>query len=449
MNMEEKILDIIDFVDVKEEDFNNINVDISEIEKERIKKNLRKKIRSKKRNKSKTIAVAGILAAVLLSGTILYKPAFAERNPIFDAIYDGLGYYKDYKDYTQYIGESKSSNGYNFTIEKLVGTPNKIIIAVKIHSEKPFGKIEDVKSMFMPSFKMNDIMMWDGASSGCTLIDKNNLMMVIEEDSIKGFPKRGNIKMSIHSTVDDKTNVDFSFKTDFSSSYKKTVTKKLKGTVKEGNIKVERINSSILGSVLMVDNYHIDKGDLLLKLDDNIYTSNERGAKDGKGHIFFPAATYEKVKSANKISVILVKNNMKFSDKEHEDINKKIQKSLENESLDKNIKYNKYLTFTDGTKGEFYNIERSNNKVKLYFRSDKYAKEFATHVRLHEYFGDTSTDNYDVKQYFSCAYKDSNDDKGYVIEFDNVNTDKQLEVSFYLEELIPEKNKIGEEIRVR
>lgn len=443
MNMEEKILDIIDLVDVKEEDFNNIHVDISEIEKERIKKNLRKKIRNKKRNKGKTMAIAGILAVVILSGTVLYKPAFAERNPIFDAIYDGLGYYKDYKDYTQYVGESKSSNGYNFTIEKLVGTPNKITIAVKIHSEKPFG----VKSMFMPSLSMNGVM-WDGASSRCTLLDKNNLMMVIEEDSIKGFPKRGNIKMNIHSTADDKTNVDFSFKADFSSSYKKTVTKKLRGEVKKGNIKVERINSSILGSVLMVDNYHIDKGDLLLKLDDKIYTSNEGGAKEGKGHIFFPAATYEKVKSANKISVILVKNNMKFSDKEHEEINKRIQKSLENESLDKNIKYNKDLTFTDGTKGEFYKIERSNNKVKLYFRSDKYAKEFATNVRLHEYFGDTSTDNYGVKQYFSCAYRDSNDDKGYVIEFDNVNTDKQLEVSFYLEELIPEKNKIGEEVRV-
>ncbi|MFD3158535.1 DUF4179 domain-containing protein [Haloimpatiens sp. FM7330] len=454
MKIEEKILDVIDYVDVKEEDFNYVDVEINEIEKKRIKKNIRKKILHKKKAKGKIIAAAGILGFAIFSGIILYKPAFAKDFPIFDVIYEKLGYYKEYNDYTEYIGKSKKSNGYTFTIEKLVGTPNKIVLAVKIHSDKPFKKQPDVgyKNNFFPSVQYEGTT-WDSGGSGCNLIDKNNLLAVYEVESMSGFPKRGKMKINIQSFEDnnDNTSVKFNFKVDFSSSYEKTISKKINKVIGNGT-KIEKINSSILGTFIFMDNSNNDKEQpVLLKLDENIYSFNSYGSKYKKACFFFPKVTYKEMKEAKRISIIPINRDFNEGDDKWNKSMEKINKLLEKKkvSIQNKVRYYKTLTFTDDTKGEFYKIERKNNKVKLYFKSDKHTLEFLSKLVLSDYAEDKDSESFISNLYWGYVYKDINTKNGYVVEFDDINDNKELELVFFRSGLIVDGQSIGKEIYIK
>lgn len=443
MKIEEKLLDIIDYIDIKEEEFDNIDVNLTEIEKERIKRTVTKKARNKKSNKFKIATAASILILALFSGIIVYKPAFAENIPIFDAIYEKLGYYKDYKDYTQYIGQSKTVNGFTFTIDKLIGTPNKVVMAVKVHSKKELTK-EDT-NMFMMGININGVT-WESGSSIGYLLDKNNLLMVLEEENVsKEFPKRGNLHINVNSTKEDKTSVKFDFNVDFSSSYEKTISRKFNGE------KVNRISSSILGSFVFINNYNLEKDECLLKLDDKIYSSNEGGCNEDTGYSVFPLATYDEVKNAKDISVIPIKHNYggneeklyekykKFLDKANTDFKTKVESQK--------ILYSKNVTFSDGRKGEFYKVERDNNKVKVYFKSDKNSLFLLKNINLQEHFKNIE-DAHLEQCYYGYIRKNPNEKNGYIIEFNNVNTNKELDLYFFTDGLILDKATIEKEIKL-
>ncbi|MDP4145171.1 MAG: DUF4179 domain-containing protein, partial [Bacillota bacterium] len=115
--MADSIYELFNDVSYNEKDFDSIEASLTDLDKKRIKKNF---IKPKKKLKH----IAASIAGVIIIGTFAMSPVFAESLiesiPVLDSMYKKIGYYDSFKDFSQYIGISKESSGYKFTLDKIV-----------------------------------------------------------------------------------------------------------------------------------------------------------------------------------------------------------------------------------------------------------------------------------------------------------------------------------------
>ena len=167
------------------------------------------------------------------------------------------------------------------------------------------------------------------------------------------------------------------------------------------------------------------------------------------------AATYDRVKDQKDISIIPVVCNISFDElekiyKENSE-NKSDKVKDANKETTNNVSYEKSFEFSDGSKGEIYNIERNDNSVKVYCKGTSDKESLLMAINMFMYYsvedGKTDYNSYDSRSYMSVQ-KDSKDALGYVIEFDNIEKDKKVELS--IDDLIKKVDKfeIGDEIQV-
>ncbi|WP_238885267.1 DUF4179 domain-containing protein [Clostridium sp. YIM B02551] len=371
-----EIMRISQGLDIKEEDFENIPVELSEFEIKKAKKVLRKRInedsinRGSKKHWIKRLSIAA-LAFVFISISIilLSKPAFAENIKLLDTVYEKLGYYKEYKDFSEMVGQTQENNGYSFTIDKVVVTPTKAVVAIRVNSKKPFEKDKKTSLLnnltIIMDFPENQPKSGSGGQH-VEYIDEHNALLVNEEEIQGGtFKKRGDFKLHLHSFGLDgieKVSADFNFKVDFSNSFDKVMNTRLDKMLEFGDEKIylKEMQSTILGTEIRFTTADLEKcGKFLIEVDGVVYRFINWGSSDDGGHAFIKELTYDKVKNAKSIKVIpLYIENI---DENPQDLNNNDIEITEEMNLPQKLELFKE------SQGEVYRIDKTDNKIRVYY----------------------------------------------------------------------------------
>lgn len=371
--MSNNIYIIFNELSLNEEDFNSIDENLTDLEKRKIKINVRKKI-SKSTNKYIKAAAASLICISVI-GTLIVKPAFAnaiiEKSPILDAFYEKLGYYKNYKDFSQYVGISRESEGYKFTIDKLVADEDTVLVGIRIY-KKGLNKNYEVqkKDDFMMtadvySFSKHII---DRGGSTETKLDEDTTLVLLENDAAphKKLPKRFDMKINLHHMFNDEVNVNFDLNVSREKIEHETIIKKNLGEAAIGsdyNVKFQRIKASPINTKIT---YSFNKS---LSNDEyiNFYAYDDNGqiyrwmnsGSDNSGYITTTFKSLEKnIKKIYLVPCIAKIGNM-ISDAEY--------KSLDFYGNKYNLNTKRKFDFKKCGEVNVYNIEKAGNSIKIYY----------------------------------------------------------------------------------
>lgn len=439
MGKEKDILDLLNNIIVDEDEFNNINIELNDIEKKRIRKNYRQKIFLRRRVLKSSAIMATLVSVIFLGG--IAAPAMATINiPILSNIYDSLGIYSDYKDYTKYIGETKKVGKYEYKIEEFMVTPYKSLIGIKIISD---DVIPENHQGFMTDIEVGGVH-WDSGSSKRYRVNDHTLVTIIEHNYNNKVPKKANITVNIHSIdSDDDANETFGrfqFKADFDRSYNEFTSIEANNISFESyGIKLKEINSSIMGTdiVSKIQSREVseeeyiakkDKLEYVLKIDDKFYSGNKYASVDNSffGGIKGVAITkidnlkYDQIIYANNITLIVYE--AKYSNDELTRISTDDQSGSKTEQ---GVSYVEEYKFQDGTKGLLHNLERYNDTVKIYYKGkESDIVPLSKHVMIY-------SDKAPNKVYYPDICRKSDLEGEFIIEFKNIpQEDEKLNMTF-------------------
>ncbi|RXI45820.1 DUF4179 domain-containing protein [Clostridium tetani] len=228
-NLEEKdIYKLFNGIKIEESEFEDMDREISTIEKERIKKNLNKKIKNKKN--LKIVKYGSIAAAVTLACTIglgTAYPTFAKDIPVLGSIIQTLnGRYGDsgeYEKYSEVIDKSITDKGITVTINEVLADDYKLIIGYTIKSDE---KIKDLEVFNLNSFlKINGKGFCGSGSATGKYID-DYTYVGSEETNINLFkaPKNFNVDLKIRDILGKKGKWNFAFSVSREDIVKNSIT---------------------------------------------------------------------------------------------------------------------------------------------------------------------------------------------------------------------------------
>ena len=175
-----------------------------------------------------------------------------------------------------------------------------------------------------------------------------------------------------------KVNIGMDVIVDFSESFDNIFDKNISTKIPEFDFTLNKLESDVLGTTINYTEPYKDDdrsmdSSLILKVGDKMYKLRSSGSySDGeetKGVYESEAATYDMFKEQKDISIIPLACNITWD--ELRKINKDSApiEDTTKETIN-NVNYLKSFNFSDGSKGELYNIERNDNSVKVYCRGN-------------------------------------------------------------------------------
>ncbi|QUG41662.1 DUF4179 domain-containing protein [Psychrobacillus sp. INOP01] len=210
--------------------FNNLNIEtdlepmeVSDLEKERVKKNLMKG--KKKRHISRNFSVA---AALLVASSITFSfafPTIAAKLPIMGDIFELFNNDEEYvfekhNTYSTDIGLSEESNGINVTVTDAVYDGENITVAYTIKSEKDLGDRPILEGKLVAD-EFEDKYEHSGFSENYIIekISEKEYVVVYNYELIKG-PKPDEVHITWEGdTILDLNNVSNAFLGDWSFQF--------------------------------------------------------------------------------------------------------------------------------------------------------------------------------------------------------------------------------------
>ncbi|KAI3349565.1 DUF4179 domain-containing protein [Clostridium botulinum] len=363
-----------------------------------------------------------------------------------------------YKDYSIKINKSVDQNGIKITLDSATGTKHNLNVVMKVESDKPFDKekLDDFISevSFANSYNNSDSKWFDH------LDDKTFLLHLEEKNRDDEFAEKGNLRVDI-AFPKYKVNVGIESYVDFSESYKKITQEKLAINIPEFNLNLGELESDVMETTIKYNGYsdvnNSGEGSvnsfMILKNGNKMYRANSirccYSNDEFQGEYIAQSATYDKLNDISSLSIIPIKGFMTY-----EEVFNMYTKDKEKSFSDtykeilNNVKYKKLFKFSDGTKGEIYNIERKDNTVKVYCKgnSEKQSLLMASNMYMN-YEPDKEEIFYESYKYTSF-YKDPNDELGYVVEFNNIKDNKLMEIHLDCTISKIDKYKIGKEIEL-
>lgn len=271
-----------------------------------------------------------------------------------------------------------------------------------------------------------------------------------------------------------KVNIGMNIPVDFTSEFAKVKENEVSIYVKDLDVNIKKVESDILGTNIYYtqksQNYSNSDFDnevhdpiVLLKVGDKIYVANSYGGANWGSYnedndleyrtYYSKDATYDKVTTTDAISIIPISNDItynesnKFYDEKYKD---GYEVNEEDYTTEQSVSFVKEFDFSDKSKGEIYKIERDNDIVKLYCKGNSKEKSLlmASTMDIYPKYDENEQYYYD-EDYYKTIYKDKNDDNGYVVEFTNVDKDRNMIVG--IDDLIQfsDRYKFGEEIKLK
>jgi len=338
-----------------------------------------------------------------------------------------------------------------------VATNHKLKAVVKVESTQPFDQTKNDTSIVQLLYGENH---FGGQGMSSNYIDDKTLLITIEQDNNdEQFPEKGELRLDVV-FPNYKVNIGMDASVDFSESFKNVLEKDISTKIPESDCTLNKFESDVLGTTITYsepDKDHEDRfvdSSMILKAGDRMYKIRSSGSSSDdegiKGTYESKAATYDRLKDQKDISIIPLVSDITWDEirKTYKDNNRK--EDTNKETIN-NVSYVKSFDFSDGSKGEISNIERNDNSVKVYCKgnSEKASLLMASSLNMYYQFieGKVNYSNYESDNYMSF-YKDPNDALGYIVEFDNVEKDKALELSFSDNIKQIDRYKVGNEIQI-
>ncbi|PJI09793.1 MULTISPECIES: DUF4179 domain-containing protein [Clostridium] len=250
--LEEKdIYKLFNYVKMDEKEANDFKEDVSESQKEKIKKNLNKRIKRNRRFKViKYSSVAAAAALVFIIGIGTVSPAFAKNIPILNSITqtlnDKFGFNGDYAKYSQSVNRSASYGGVTITINEVLADDSKVILGYTIKSKK---KINDLEvSGFSRFLKINGKMLSGSNGSSTGSYENDNTYVGTEEIHTKLPQDTENYNIALK--VEEIGNIKGHWNIAFTASKRELVkaSKVIKPNLKlkfpDSNISVDKVTLS-------------------------------------------------------------------------------------------------------------------------------------------------------------------------------------------------------------
>ena len=411
--------------------------------------------------------VAGIMSFMLLTG-VFTTSAFADQvSTSSTAITQNST-----KDYKKIINKSVEQNGVKVTLLDVVATKHKIKANIKLECSK--GLQDEKKNGLFVQGIYNMQESW-GGGQGTSNIDDNTLIVEIEDECEDNSEYKSNGDYRLDIVVPYyKVNIGMNIPVDFTSEFAKVKENEVSIYVKDLDVNIKKVESDILGTNIYYtqksQNYSNSNFDnevhdpiVLLKVGDKIYVANSYGGANWGSYnedndleyrtYYSKDATYDKVTTTDAISIIPISNDItynesnKFYDEKYKD---GYEVNEEDYTTEQSVSFVKEFDFSDKSKGEIYKIERDNDIVKLYCKGNSKEKSLlmASTMDIYPKYDENEQYYYD-EDYYKTIYKDKNDDNGYVVEFTNVDKDRNMIVG--IDDLIQfsDRYKFGEEIKLK
>jgi hypothetical protein len=369
------------------------------------------------------------------------------------------------KDYSVNINKSETQNGLTVTVDKAVATKHNLKVILKIQSDKPFEKNKYNDSIFEVTYGNSDDF---GASSSESYIDDKTMILTLEKDSHKDeYPKSGDLRVDV-AFPSYKANIGMDIPVDFTESFNNVIEKDLSIKIPEFIYTLNKLESTVLGTTINYtkprsnndndsdDHQSLFNSSIILKVGDKMYKARSRGGYSGDdkeitGTYEAKSVTYDKIKDEKNISIIPLICNISRDELDKFYSENRNKKDTTNKETASNVHYEKIFNFSDGSKGEIYNIERTDNSIKVYCKgeSEKESLLMASNMSMHYKYVKDSNDNvfFDNNSNMSF-YKDSKESLGYVIEFNNVIKDKEVDLNFTPLMKQVDKYKLSDEVKL-
>lgn len=409
--------------------------------------------------------VLGVMGFILAIG-VMESPVLADDNVQVNSAYRNstTAAAVMYKDYSININKSQTQNGIKVTVDKAIATEHKLKVTLKLESENSLEKMEHNNSIFMLSYGENDNERH--TSENTEKIDDKTILLTLEKDNYKGeYPEKGEIRVDVVLS-NYKVNIGMDIPIDFTETFNNIIKKDISGKIPEFNYTLNKMESDITGTRITYNepkrdddtedrSYSLFNSVIVLKAGDKMYKTESNGNYIGKdevisGNYEVKSLTYDKVKDEKNISIIPVICNI--SDKELSEIYSKDNKKQEsiNKETTNNVSYEKTIDFTDGTKGEIYNIERNDNSIKVYFKGASEKESILMASSIYANYKYIKEEKY--HDFYKAAnmsfYKDPKEALGYIVELDNVKKDNIVELGFDTLIKYVDRYKIEDEIKL-
>ncbi|MHC6178443.1 DUF4179 domain-containing protein [Clostridium sp. JNZ X4-2] len=236
------IYKILNDIDIDEKEFEEVYT--NEEDKARIKLNLKKSITKKKLSGKKKAVVAASIIFLISFSIIAVKPALAKGIPIIGNLLnkDLVSINKQYKDYIDIIGKTKSDKGIDVTFESAIADDNELFLNFIVRNNNKEIKHDYMEALSIPtSLKVNGERLDTGAGASWEFIDNNTIRVLKKIDWSQDNKKdKMNIDIDIDELYGRKGNWGVSFFIDKRNLVQKTVeykvNKKIETNGGEGKI---------------------------------------------------------------------------------------------------------------------------------------------------------------------------------------------------------------------
>lgn len=418
---------------------------------------------------SKTLGpTLGIMAFMLASG-IACTPAFADDTAATTAATTttttaASATYTDNttsitpKDYSVAINKSAAENGTKVTVTSALATKHNLKVILKIEGSSELKSLGHNDTLFEVSYGDKDSGF--GSNSSRQYLDDKTMLLTLEKDNYEGeYPDKGNLRVDVVLSK-YKVNIGMDISVDFTNSINNVFTKNITGTVPQLNYTLKQLDSDSMGTTVSYtepkqneadvnDNDEFWDSTILLKAGDKYYKLDSRGDSIGEdntitGYYKSKLPTYDTIKDEQDLSVIpmLYKISM-------DKLDKKGNENTTNDSAN-NLSYEKDFSFSDGSKGTIYGVERNDNSVKVHCKGQSELESLFIASNLYFNYNHVKGQNDNVYYDNDCTsfYKDPKDSLGYIVEFNNVQKDKAaiLDINPMIKEI--DTYKMGDEIKL-
>ena len=412
--------------------------------------------------------VLGVIGFMLAIGVLEETSVFADDNVQVNSTYTNstTSAAVTCQDYSININKSAQQNGVKVTVDKAIVTKHKLKVTLKIESEKPIEKMKHDNSIFEVTYGEENGNYGGHTSSPSEYINDKTMLVTLEKDNYEGeYPVKGEMRVDVVLS-NYKVNIGMDIPVDFTQSFNNIIEKDISGKIPEFDYTLNKMESDVMGTRITYnepkrDDDTEDASDslfnsaMILKVGDKMYKTESNGSYMDKdevisGNYEVKLLTYDEVKDEKNISIIPVICNI--SDKELQEIYSKENEKQENTNKEttNNVSYEKTFNFTDGTKGEIYNIERNDNSIKVYCKgaSEKESLLMASNMYAgYQYIKEENNhDFYDSSN--MSFYKDPKEALGYIVELNNVKKDKVVELSYDTLIKYADRYKLEDEIKL-
>lgn len=259
---EKDLYKLFNQVKIEESEFEDIGEEVSEMQKERIKKNLNKKIKGRRNWKIfKYSSTAAAIALASLIGINTVSPSFAESIPLIGSIVQNLnekrGVYGDYEEYLQIVNKSVEDKGIDVTINEVIADGSRLHIGYTIKSDLKFDNNLwplDGISHITSDFKINGKDVYANSGMGEYVDDQTYLGSESIDISDLEMAEELNINLKIYNINDIEGSWDFSFTASREEISKETIVfnPDMEIEFQDSTVKVDKVEFSPIGTYIFI-----------------------------------------------------------------------------------------------------------------------------------------------------------------------------------------------------